>query len=143
MAYKAINWTPSEKIGEGKMDQMATNAEWLFTNTPRAFYTLPGGVSREQGVKMSAGRIVIGTSDTDTATATVRFGNFFSTSCEPLITTGVVSSGHYRVFCVHHGIGRLHPDHRGFTVKVNIAAENDKRDKILRSFFIAWQAMGY
>lgn len=142
MAFKAINWTPSEKIGESKMDQMATNAEWLFTHTPRAIYTV-SGITREQGVKMSAGRILIGANESDTATATVRFGNFFSTSCEPLITTGVVSSGHFRVFCVHHGIGRLHPDHRGFTVKVNIAAENEKRDRIIRSFYVAWQAMGF
>lgn len=145
MAYQAINWTPSEKIGEAKMDQMATNAEWLFANTPRAFYTSPGGITREQGVRMSAGRVIFGPTDknVDTATAQVRFNNFFSVTSEPVITTGVISNGHYRVFCVHYGIGRLHPDHRGFNIKVNIAAENKNKDHIIKSFFVAWQAMGY
>lgn len=144
MSFKAINWTPNEVVGERKFDQMTDNAEWLFNNTPRAIYTLPGGISRAQGIKIASGRVIISKRmKSDSATATVRFGNFFSTRCDPIITTGIVAEHQVRIFCVINGIGKLHPDHRGFNVEVNIAAEKKKNDKISRSFSVTWQAMGY
>lgn len=144
MSFKAVNWTPNELIGEAKSDQMAANAEWLYRNTPRAIYTLPGGLRRVEGVKVAAGRVIIGRrTRTDSATATVRFGNYFSTRCEPIITTGIVAEHQTRIFCTVNGIGRLNPDNRGFNVEINIAAGLKKNDKIARSFYVAWQAMGY
>lgn len=143
MTFKAINWTPTEMIGERKMDAMTDNAEWLFKNTPRAVYTLPGGLRRAEGIKLASGRVIITKRNTDKATVEVRFGNYFSTRCEPNITTGVVSGGQTQIFCIVHGIGRLIPDARGFQVGVNIAAQNEKKDKILESFYVSWNAMGY
>lgn len=144
MSFKAINWVPNEVIGERKFDQMTDNAEWLYNNTPRAVYTLPGGLRRAEGVKIASGRVIIAKQvKRDSATTTVRFGNFFTVRCEPIITTGIVAEHQTRIFCVINGIGRLQPDHRGFNVGVNIAAERAKNDKISRSFYITWQAMGY
>lgn len=144
MAFKAINWTPNEIIGEQKFDAMTDNAEWLFNNTPRAIYTLPGGMRRVEGVRVAAGRVMIAKkNDADSATATVRFGNFFSVRAEPLITTGIVADHQTKIFCVVNGIGKLQPDHQGFNVSINIAAEGKKNDKIKKSFFVAWQALGY
>lgn len=143
MSFKAINWTPSEQIGERKMDTMTDNAEWLYNNTPRSIYTLPGGLRRVEGVKIASGRVIITKRNRDTASVEVRFGNYFSSRCEPNITTGIVSAGQTKIFCVTNGIGRLLPDARGFQVGVNIAADNKKNDKIARSFYVAWQAMGY
>ena len=143
MTFRAINWTPTEQIGERKMDQMTDNAEWLYRNTPRAIYTLPGGLRRAEGVKLASGRVIITKRNSDTAAVEVRFGNFFSSRCEPNITTGIVSPGQTRVFCIINGIGRLIPDSRGFQVGINIAANNNKADKILKSMYVSWQAMGY
>lgn len=144
MSFKAVNWTPNEMIGEAKSDQVAANADWLYRNTPRAIYTLPGGLRRSEGVKIAAGRVIIGRRPkSDSATATVRFGNFFSSRCEPIITTGVIAEHQTKIFCVVNGIGRLNPDNQGFNVEVNIAAGVKKNDNIARSFYVAWQAMGY
>lgn len=145
MSFKAINWTPNEVISERKMDQVADNSQWLYNNTPRAIYTLPGGLRRTEGIKIAAGRVVVAKRmKSDLATVTVRFGNFFSTRCEPIITTGIVSARQPRIFCVINGIGgKLQPDHRGFNARINIMAEKKKNDKIVRSFHISWQAMGY
>lgn len=144
MSFKAINWTPNELLAETKTDQLADNAEWLYNNTPRAIYTLPGGLRRVQGVKIASGRVLIGKRlKSDSASATVRFGNFFTARCEPIITTGIVAEHQTKIFATINGIGRLVPDNRGFQVGVNIAAEAKKNDKIARSFYIAWQAMGY
>lgn len=143
MGFKAINWSPNELVGENKMDQMSENSTWLFKNTPRAVYTLPGGLRRTEGIRIASGRVMIARSDSDQATAMVRFGNFFSARCEPIITTGIVSDPMRKIFAVHNGIGQLQPDHRGFQVAVNIDASLKVNDKIARSFFITWQAIGY
>lgn len=144
MTFRAVNWTPGEMISDPKADQMTENAQWLFENTPRAIYTLPGGLRRVEGVKVAAGRVVIGRRPkTDSANETVRFGNYFSPRCEPIITTGIVSEHQTKIFCTISGIGKLQPDSRGFEVGVNIAADKKKNDKIARSFFVTWQAMGY
>lgn len=143
MSFKAVNWTPNEMLGERKTDQLADNADWLYRNTPRAIYTLPSGLRRVEGVKIAAGRVIIGKKDGDTANATVRFGNFFTVRCEPIITTGIVSEAQTRIFCTISGIGRLQPDSTGFNAGVNIAANQKENDKITQSFYITWQAMGY
>ena len=144
MSFKAINWTPNEKLAERKTDQLATNAQWLYDNTPRAIYTVPGGINRVEGVKMAAGRVIIPKkTKTDSASTRVSFGNFFTTSCQPIITTGIVADFQSRIFCTIHGIGTLHPDNNGFVVGINIAAEIKRNDHIASSFYVAWQAMGY
>ena len=126
------------------MDQLANNVQWLFENTPRAMYTLPSGLRRVEGVRMSAGRVLIPRrTKSDTASATVRFGNFFSSSCEPIITTGIVTTHQRKIFVIINGIGRLNPDHTGFQVEVEVAAEGKKKDKIANSFYVTWQALGY
>ena len=93
---------------------------------------------------MASGRIIIAQrAKSDSASATVRFNNFFSARCEPIITTGIVSGHQPRIFCVVNGIGKLQPDDRGFNVQVNVAAEKKKNDKIAKSFYVTWSAMGY
>lgn len=141
--FVATNWTPIEMIGERKMQTLADNAEWLYRNTPRGTYTLPGGIVRTEGIKIASGRIVIPKQAKDSATASVRFGNFFSSRCEPLVTTGIVSAHQPRIFATLRGLGQLLPDHRGFQVGVNIAAGSKKNDKIAHTFYVTWQAMGY
>lgn len=140
--FKALNWTPAQKVGESQMDTLTGNIDWLYNNTPRAVYTLPSGLTRAEGVRMASGRALITKRKSDDATVTVRFGNFFSANCQPLITTGIVSEGQKKIFCVINGIDTLHPDNRGFQILVNIAASGAK-DKIARSFYVSWHALGY
>lgn len=142
--FRAVNWTPNERLGESKTDQMNDNAEYLYQRTPRAVYTLPGGLHRAEGIKICSGRVVIAKRPkTDAATVRVSFGNFFSSRCEPIVTTGVVSEKQTRIFCVVNGLGKLQPDTRGFNVEVNIARTNKRKGKLAHSFYVAWQAMGY
>lgn len=144
MSFKAVNWTPNELLAEAKTDQMSDNADYLFANTPRAIYTLPGGLRRAQGVKIASGRVLIAKDmKSDSGAVTVRFGNFFTANCDPIITTGIVATGQRKIFCVINGIGQLQPDNTGFQVGVNIASENKKKDNISHSFYVTWQAMGY
>ncbi len=142
--FRAVNWTPNEQIGESKMDLMADNSEWLFRNTPRAIYTLPGGIRRVEGVRIASGRVIIPKNDQkDSATAEVRFGNFFSARCEPNVTTGLISRIQPRIFCTVRGIGKVVPDARGFEVQVNVDALQKKNDKIAATLYVGFIAMGY
>jgi hypothetical protein len=143
MVFKAINWNPNEAIGEARMDQMTDNAEWLYLNTPRAIYTTPGGLRRAEGIKIASGRIIIPKRATNSATAEVRFGNFFSYNCDPNITVGVVSPQQPRIFASVRGIGKVLPDNRGFEVQVVVAAENKANNKIATTLYVNFSAMGY
>jgi hypothetical protein len=141
-SFKALNWSPNEMIGEAKMDTMTDNSEFLFANTPRALYTLPG-IARVEGVRIASGRALFTARNTDSAGVTVTFGNFFSNGCQPIITNGIMSEGQIMIFAVIHGIGVLVPDNSGFQIEVNIAQTDKKLDKITRAFYVSWQAMGY
>lgn len=142
--FKALNWTPNELLGEAKTDQLGDNAEYLYLNTPRAVYTLPSGLRRSEGVKIASGRVMITKRlKTDSATVAVKFGNFFTIGCQPIITTGIISENQTKIFATVNGIGQLQPDASGFNVAVNIATDSKKKDKIAHSFYVTWQAMGY
>lgn len=141
--FRAVSWAPSELIGEDKMDQLAYNVNYLRDHKVGGLYTLPGGARREEGVRIAAGRVRIGRSKDDSSSAGVRFGRFFSTGCEPIITTGIVAEGQRKIFCILNGYGRLQPDHRGFQVHVNVMADAKRNDKIASAFYISWQALGY
>ena len=144
MTFKAVNWSPNELLAEAKTDQMADNATWLYNNTPRAIYTLPGGIRRVEGVRLAAGRAVITRRKADYAGVSIYFGNFFSMRCEPIITTGVVSIGQTKVFCTINGLGnRVQPDHTGFNAWVQVAAATKKDDKIARTKYVTWEGRSY
>lgn len=140
--FKAITWSPNELIGEPKMDTLVSNSEFLFYNTPRALYTLPG-ITRVEGVKLASGRGIITARAEDTAGLTISFGNFFSSGCEPIITTGIVAEGETAIFCVINGISTATPDNTGFQVEVNVATTNAAVDRFVRNVYINWMAMGY
>lgn len=141
-AFKAVSFSPNELISDPKMDIITDNEDFLFRNTPRAIYTLPG-IARVEGVRFASGRALISRSVSDSASVDVTFGNYFSNGCQPIITNGIISDNQTQVFCVVHGIGKIIPDHTGFRIEVNIAATNKKLDKIARGFYVTWTAMGY
>lgn len=140
--FKAIVWSPNELIGEAKMDTLVENSEFLFYNTPRALYTLPG-ITRVEGVKIASGRGIITARPEDTAGLTISFGNFFSSGCEPIITTGISANNEVAIFCVVNGISTELPDNTGFQVEVNVATSNAANDRFVQNVYINWMAMGY
>ena len=140
--FKAINWSPNELIGENKMDTLVSNAEFLFYNTPRALYTADT-LRRVEGVKIASGRGVITARPEDTAGLTISFGNFFSSGCQPIITTGISANNEVAIFAVVNGISTELPDNTGFQVEVNVATTIAANDRFVQSVYINWMAMGY
>ena len=137
-----MNFQPSQLLDEAVLDQLATNETWLYENTPRAVYTL-ANIRRNEGVRIISGRALIGATKKNNAVATVRFGNFFSSGCNPNITTGIVSANQRKFFVTIDGIGVTYPDNRGFNVHVYLdAPASVKQPKITRSIYNPWTAIG-
>ena len=141
--FKIIQWSPSDIITDDRLHNINSNLTWLHDKTPRGMYTLPGGARKDTNIKIAAGRVAIPATKSQNASASVRFGNFFSTGCQPIVTTGIVSDFQRKLFCAINGFGQLQPDHTGFQVFVNVAATLDKNDYIASTFYITWQALGY
>jgi hypothetical protein len=142
--FKAITWSPSELVGEAKMDTLVSNSEFLFYNTPRALYTdAQSNITRVEGLKIASGRGIITARQEDTAGLTISFGNFFSSGCQPIITTGISANNEVAIFCVVNGISTEIPDNTGFQVEVNVATTNPANDRFVQSVYINWMAMGY
>lgn len=142
--YRAVSWAPLELIGEDKMDQMSSNIDYLRDNSLRGNYVFLNGGKRAEGLRIAGGKVLIPRNPkSDSASGPVRFGGFFSSGCKPIITTGIVADFNRRIFVAINGYGTLEPDHRGFQVFVNVAAENKKNDKIAGRMFVHWQALGY
>jgi hypothetical protein len=137
--YKPVSWSPKELISSDKMAQLANNSQWLFENTPRSNYNAYG-VSRATGVKLAAGIQIFGASKANNQTRPVYFNNFFSAACHPVVTTGVISFQR-RTFVIMNGLGVLHPDQRGF--EITVECDSTTANKIERSFYVTWMAMGF
>jgi hypothetical protein len=142
LPYKVIAWQPYELMTEDKMNQDAYNVQWLYENTPRILYTSPS-INRPTGIKLVSGRLRFDKKNADTAEATVSFGGYFSTGCQPNITTGIISNGQRKIHVVLSGISQLYPNENGFRTRIEIAAESKKNDKIQSVFWVNWMAMGY
>lgn len=142
--FKATNWSPNELIGEDKMDQMSANMNWLRDNTPRGLYTLPGGSKRVEGLRIASGKAIVASRKAAVADIEVRFSSFFSSGCQPSITTGIVSNATRRIFLVYRGIGQVQPDNRGFELRLTADNGTAKKEaSINHTVWVAWQAMGY
>lgn len=141
-AFKALNWSPNEVLDEPKLDTLSGNLDYLFANTPRALYTVPG-IARTEGVKLVSGKAVMGPAPSNSSVVTVTFGNYFSNGCQPNITTGVISNRHKMIFDSYWGIGKTIPDHTGFQIQIVFGSPNNKVYQITGTPYVAWMAMGY
>lgn len=143
MTYRALSWNPNEVIAGNKLDTITNNMDHLYNYTPRARYTLPSGLNREQGVKIIAGRVTIAPQKTDNGTANVNYNGYFTVGCQPIITTAVISNWMPKTFCTISGIGQIVPDHTGFRVFINVASDIKKNDRVSKTTYVSWIAMGY
>lgn len=141
--FRAVNFQADETLTEDILDQLATNQVWLYDNTPRAVYTY-GALRRNEGIRIVSGRQLIGATKKNNNSASVRFGNFFSSGCNPNITTGIVSAAQRKFFVTMTGIGTPYPDNRGFNLYVYLdAPAGKKQPRITRNIYIPWTAIGY
>lgn len=142
--FRAVNFQPDQLLTEELLDQLASNENYLYEMTPRAQYTYDG-INTQSGIKLMSGRTLIAATKENHQATTVGFGNFFSSGSNPNVAVATVSNHSRRFFVTIEGWGHtLAIDNRGFNVFVYLDAQTKKKnDKIPRSFYISWIAMGY
>lgn len=141
--FVAVSFSPNQLIDEDTLDQMNNNLVYLRDQAIDGKYQHLNGGATDKGIKMLCGRAVIAPRKGDTAKQRVNFARMFTPDSVPVITTSITSTHQTRIFETIAGIGRVHPNHQGFEVTVNVAAEKEKNDKISRKIYINWIAMGY
>lgn len=140
--FKVISWSPQDPITNDKLDAMVNNDNWLRDNMMVGRYSA-NGVRRSQGVRMASGLALITAGKSASRTRGVTFGNYFSESCKPIVTTGIVSSSQRQIFATIDGPGsKPQPQRDGFQVHVHVESKNKKK-KISRNFYVSWHALGY
>lgn len=135
--YRPVWWSDIEPTFTVKLNQMASNDQWLFENSPRMLYSAYG-VRRAEGLKIASGTILF-PPYTSVVERTAEFGTFFSTACNPIVVVGgaIAPAG------VHwpsiRGLGGGQPDHRGFICRVNTT----EGAAMGSNFYIPWIAVGF
>ena len=125
-----------------RLNQGENNAQWLLEHSVRARYHA-SGITKNSGIRIAGGRCLIHARKKGSAVERVSFGDFFVHSCEPIVTTGIVTAHQRRIHATAHGIGRTNPDHRGLVIEISMDERNKKANNIKHSFFVHWMALGY
>lgn len=141
--FVAVNWTANQIIDEDSMDQTNSNLVWMRNHKLEGKYQHLNNATTEIGLKMLCGRKQITPRKSDTAIVQVGFTKLFTPNSTPVVTTSITSPAQVNFFTIINGINRLHPNHVGFECKVNVAGNVKNKDKIAKSIFINWIAMGY
>lgn len=140
--FKVISWAPLDPITKDKLDAMVSNDNWLRDNMTVARYSA-SGLNRTTGIRIFSGMASVKSSKSASRTVNVNFGSYFSQSCNPIVTTGIVSKSQRQIFVTIDGPGsKPTPTRDGFQIHVMIGS-NNKKKKIKRDFYVAWQALGY
>lgn len=129
-------------LTETKMDRIGSNLQWLYERMPRAKYDA-WNVKQDKGVKIVGGMVSIPPDKDGIVVKNVYFGDIFTPGCRPIVTMGIISDALRRVYITIDGIGTVLPDDRGFQVHANATYANKNTTKFTRTFYVAWQAMGY
>jgi hypothetical protein len=141
--YSPVSWQPNEIITADKMSQFSDNVQWVKDNTPRAVYTNPNGFRRSTGVVFLCGMALVTARAEDRASVIVTFGNSFTPGCQPIVNVTSCNLYTARVFHRITGIGEHVPSYNGFTVWMQVDANNNNNDFIQSNTYIHWIAMGY
>lgn len=140
--FKVVSWSPREPLTNEKLNAMVTNDNWLRENMMRGRYSA-NGVYRATGIKMASGLALITSGKAATKTKYVSFGSYFSESCKPIVTTGVVSAAQRQIWATIDGPGsKPQPTRDGFQIHVYVNSTNKKK-KIARNFYVSWHAIGF
>jgi len=117
-----------KSLTKEKLQQMVNNEQWLFENSPRMRYTMhDGGLTRDNGAKILAGKALFGASTKDWVERTIYFGNFFSAACKPIVQVTIETTGtHLRKLATARSIDGGEIDHRGFICHISAQERNAK-----------------
>lgn len=140
--FKVVSWAPLDPVDVDKLQAMVSNDAWLRDNQARARYAA-NGVTRDEGIKILSGLILIPSGKGNSKTKNVSFGSYFSEGCKPIVTTGIVSGTQRKIFVTVDGPGKvMQPQRDGMQVHVVVNSTNAKM-KITHNFYVSYVAIGF
>lgn len=138
--YKPISWNSPEPAFVDKLNAMCNNAQWIYENAPRIYYSV-NGVKRSSGIKVASGHLLLNSSSGRYAASTQSFGDYFSQGCQPVVVVGEMLSYPMReVIATIRGMGTTWPDNRGFELYLTATGE---ATKVANTVYAPWIAVGY
>ena len=141
--FKVVSWAPLDPITDEKLDAMVNNDNWLRDNMARAQYGA-NGVHRDTGVRIASGLVLMTAGKGITRNKRVSFGSYFSESCKPIVTTGIVSTAQRQIHVTIDGPGNsVQPTRDGFQCYCYVVVPKKGNKKITRNFYVSWHALGY
>lgn len=140
--FNVVSWSPSDSLSPDKLQTMSDNDVYLLNNMARAQYN-GSGIKKDTGIKIASGLALITARKARYATVPVSFNSYFSQSCKPQVTTGVVANSQRQIWVTVQGTGaNLLPTTDGFQITAYVDTLT-KIKKITRNFYVAWHALGY
>lgn len=142
--FRPQDITTNDVLTTEFVDQMQSNLQWLYENTPRGRWYYDEGI-RDSGLVIKSGRIHIPrTKNKNTVLKSVAFHNDFSPKCRPNVTLGICASADKEIFAVVNGPnGKTLPTSDGFDIKVHVRAGSSDGWNIAKGLYIFWQAAGW
>lgn len=141
--FNVISWAPNDPITDEKLDAMVSNDGWLRDNMLMGRYRA-NNVTRDIGIKIASGVVTFTKGKNLSRETNVNFDGFFSQGCQPIVTTGILSSSHRSVFVTLTGPGtQAFPNRDGFKVQLNVSVKKNAPNKINRNIYVSWHALGW
>ena len=114
--YTPITWSDGDPITPERMNQHASNEQYLFNKSIDAKHVFDG-VERTTGVKIWAGNGRFERTGTTRSVIDFNWDGFFSTGCQPIVNVTVGRRDRNRLWVSVKGIGASNwPDSRGCQV---------------------------
>lgn len=92
--YEPVTWSRGERITTDKLNDMTSNEEYLFEQTPRIVYNA-NSLKKEGGMKIIAGIVPIPIQAEGSQFVDVYFGTVFSSGCNPVVTATIAAGAGY------------------------------------------------
>lgn len=143
-SFKSVSWTDDDDILTDKLNQMASNEDYLNDHLPDVTYGAYG-IVRTDGIKMKAGVVSFTPNTYITQSRGVHFGNFFTVGCKPIITVTLATTSNYRCHITIKSLtsGVLVPDHTGFICYLNNDPLTATSNNFPTTNHVHWIALGY
>jgi hypothetical protein len=140
--FNVISWNPNDALSPDKLQTMSDNDVYLLNNMARAQYN-GSGIKKDTGIRIASGLALITARKSRYATVAVNFNSYFSQSCKPQVTTGIVADSQRQIWATLQGPGaNLLPTSDGFQITAYVDTLT-KIKKITRNFYVSWHALGY
>jgi hypothetical protein len=140
--YKDVTFG-RERLTAEKLNAVVNNTNWLKEHLPEMAFEHEG-IKKDVNLKWLAGSALLQPTQAWSLTAEVRFGNYFSTGCRPILMTAL--HGYPQTGVVHttYGIGdQRTPDNRGFAVYIVPYDRSGFNSKIMHPINISYLAIGW